>query len=85
MPAAWGDSCNLMEPSLIAGTAMNEIIRLPEILQITSVPTGTLYRWMKEGSFPRQVKLGPRAVGWYRSEVTAWIENRSRTGPRNAA
>lgn len=27
-------------------------------------------------SFPKPVRLGPRAVGWLESEVDAWIESR---------
>jgi prophage regulatory protein len=37
----------------------------------------TLYRWMRTQGFPRQIPLGPRAVGWYRHEVLAWIEQRA--------
>ena len=29
-----------------------------------------------EGQFPRSVKLGARAKGWVRSEVTQWIQDR---------
>jgi prophage regulatory protein len=29
-----------------------------------------------EGRFPKSVKLGARAKGWVRSEVTQWIQDR---------
>jgi prophage regulatory protein len=29
-----------------------------------------------EGRFPRSVKLGARAKGWVRSEITQWIQDR---------
>ena len=33
---------------------------------------------VKSGTFPRQVQLGPRAVGWLESEVSDWIAERVR-------
>ena len=30
----------------------------------------------KKGLFPQSVKLGARAKGWIRSEVTTWIEEK---------
>lgn len=30
----------------------------------------------KKAEFPRSVKIGVRAKGWVRSEITAWIEAR---------
>jgi prophage regulatory protein len=31
---------------------------------------------MAQGSFPRPVRIGKRAVGWVESEVDGWIEAR---------
>jgi prophage regulatory protein len=28
---------------------------------------------MKEGTFPQQLKLGTRSVGWLESEIESWI------------
>ncbi|PRY70995.1 prophage regulatory protein [Halomonas ventosae] len=44
-----------------------------------SIPT--IYRQMKQGTFPKSVKLTPngRAVGWYRSEVEDWQASRRQT------
>lgn len=35
-----------------------------------------LYALMAEGSFPKPIKLGARAVGWLQSEVNEWLEAR---------
>ena len=32
-----------------------------------------LYRRMKEGSFPRAVKLGGSRIAWRRDKIVAWI------------
>jgi prophage regulatory protein len=31
---------------------------------------------MSRREFPQSIKLGPRAVGWAESEITAWLESR---------
>ncbi len=33
----------------------------------------TIYVRLAEGSFPRPVQLGARAVGWIEAEVDEWI------------
>ena len=31
---------------------------------------------MSEGAFPKHISLGSRAVGWLKSEVNTWMEER---------
>ena len=52
------------------------ILRLPTVKAITGLSRSTIYLRMSEGSFPRQVNLGSRAVGWLRSEVADWMDLR---------
>ena len=52
------------------------ILRLPTVKAITGLSRSTIYLRMSEGSFPRQVNLGSRAVGWLASEIDHWIEER---------
>lgn len=35
-----------------------------------------IYQRMAEGTFPKPVKLGPKAVGWVEEEIDAWIRAR---------
>ena len=49
------------------------ILRLPTVKAITGLSRSTIYLRMSEGSFPRQVNLGSRAVGWLASEIDHWI------------
>jgi len=67
-------------------TPQKIFIRLPEVLSRTGYGRATIYRKMKDGSFPRSVKLeGPpidpeafdsKAVAWIEDEVEQWIESR---------
>jgi prophage regulatory protein len=53
-----------------------EILRLAEVQRRTGLPTSTLYKLMSEGTFPRQVPIGARTVGWASDEIDRWIEER---------
>ena len=35
-----------------------------------------LYQKISEGTFPKPVRLGRKAVGWIESELDAWIADR---------
>lgn len=52
------------------------VLRLPAVRKITGYSTSTIYRLVTEGTFPRQVSLGPKSVGWVEAEVRAWIAAR---------
>lgn len=59
------------------------ILRLSDVKARTGLARSTIYDRIKAGSFPSQVSLGARAVGWLESDIEAWISGqvkRSRTG-----
>ena len=50
------------------------ISRWPDVRELTGYSRSTIFRLEKTGRFPQRVRLGAKAVGWYRSEVIAWQE-----------
>ena len=52
------------------------ILRLPNVKAITGLSRSTIYLRMSEGSFPKHICLGSRAVGWLKTEVSEWMEER---------
>ncbi len=50
----------------------DRILRLSAVLWKTGLSRSGLYRLIKAGSFPRQVSLTPRSVGWRESEIERW-------------
>ena len=52
------------------------ILRLPIVKSLTGLSRSTIYLRISEGSFPKQVNLGSRAVGWISSEIDHWIEEK---------
>lgn len=52
----------------------DKMLRLPEVLSALAISRTTLYKLIKEGSFPAPYKLGPRMSVWSSNELDAWIE-----------
>ncbi len=52
------------------------ILRAKQLKARTGLSSSTIYLRIQDGTFPRPISLGARAVGWLESEVTEWIEER---------
>lgn len=50
------------------------ILRLPEVKSQTGLSRSTIYLRVNEGTFPKPISLGGRAVGWIESEVQDWVK-----------
>ena len=50
-------------------------IRLPEVLRLIPVSKSTIWLRVKEGRFPRPVKLSERCTAWRVEEVRRYIDN----------
>lgn len=59
---------------------IDRLMRLDEVLHNTGLSRNTVYRRMREGTFPKQVRLGPKSVAWRQSDIVKWIENPSAYG-----
>ncbi len=62
---------------------MTRFIRLPEVIARTGLKRSSIYAAVQAGTFPSQIPLGERAVGWDESEISGWIEARIQAA-RNA-
>jgi prophage regulatory protein len=51
----------------------NSILRLPEVKTRVGLSRSSIYLRVADGSFPRPISLGARAVGWVESDVEDWI------------
>lgn len=57
-------------------SAEHRILRRAEVEARTGFKRAHLYHLIKEGSFPKPVPIGVRAVGWISSEIDQWINDR---------
>jgi prophage regulatory protein len=68
--------------SAVAGAASegerraHRFLRIADVVHATGLPQSTIYEMAAKGTFPKQVRLSPRAVGWLEHEVLAWQEAR---------
>ena len=53
-----------------------KLIKLPEVKELTTFSSATIYRLMKKGAFPKQIKLAERSSGWFIEEIYDWLENK---------
>ena len=49
------------------------LIKLKEVMQKTSLGHSSIYKFIADGTFPKQVSLGAKSVAWVESEVDDWI------------
>ena len=54
----------------------NAVLRLPLVKARTGLSRSTIYLRIAEGSFPKPVSLGARAVGWLESDIEQWLNSR---------
>ena len=67
----------------MAALTADRLLRLSEVRARTALERSTIYRKMREGSFPEPLKIEARAVRWRESEIEAWLAARPRaTGDR---
>jgi prophage regulatory protein len=52
----------------------HKLLRLPDVKSITGLSKSTIYARIAEGTFPKQVPLGPRLVVWVESDIHNWID-----------
>jgi len=50
------------------------LLRLPEVLQVVRIPKSSWWRGIKEGRFPKPIKLGPRTSAWRSSSIKSLID-----------
>jgi prophage regulatory protein len=53
---------------------MHAILRLPDVKKSTGLSRSTIYLRIAQGTFPKAVCLGGRAVGWLEAEIQEWLQ-----------
>ena len=63
----------------------HSILRLPAVKTRTGLSRSTIYLRVSQGSFPKPVSLGGRAVGWLEAEIQDWLQRRIEASRKAAA
>lgn len=56
-------------------TTSNKINRLPATIEQTGLSKSTIYKLIKEGKFPKPLKLSKRSVGWRQSDLDNFLNS----------
>ena len=51
----------------------NKFLRLPQVKATTGLSKSSIYARISEGTFPKQIPLGPRLVVWVEADIQNWI------------
>lgn len=61
------------------------VVRPKHLPAITGLSSRSLRYLRERGDFPAGRRLTPKAVGWFRSEIMDWLNNRPVDQPHRAA
>ena len=50
-----------------------KLLRLPRVKESTGLSKSSIYARIAEGTFPKQISIGPRLVVWVESDIQNWI------------
>lgn len=52
------------------------VLRLPAVKASTGLSRSSIYLRIAQGTFPKPMSLGARAVGWLEAEIQDWLQRR---------
>ncbi|MCP4988017.1 MAG: AlpA family transcriptional regulator [Colwellia sp.] len=55
---------------------MNKLIKLPEVTKLTTLSKSSIYAFISDGTFPKQISIGSRGSAWLLSDVEEWIDKK---------
>lgn len=64
------EQINMADPPPIEG-----FMRMPQVLHLLGISRTSLWRGIKEGRFPKAVKLGPRTSAWRVEDIRKLINS----------
>lgn len=51
------------------------LLRRTDVENITGLTRSGIYEGMRQGTFPKPVRLGNNSVAWVNSEIRQWIQD----------
>jgi len=54
----------------------NTVLRLPTVKARTGLSRSSIYLRINQGTVPRPISLGARAVAWVETDINEWISDR---------
>ena len=54
------------------------MLRLPQVQQRVPLSRSEIYQRIKEGQFPKQIRLSHKVALWKQSDIDAWISEQGK-------
>lgn len=54
----------------------DRLIRLPDVEAATGCKKSTIYMLLRQGTFPKPIRLSARMVAWSETAVLQWVQDR---------
>ena len=55
---------------------LERLLSIKQITAETGISRSTIYRLLRNGTFPTPIRLGKRGMRWLESEIKAWLRKR---------
>lgn len=63
----------------------DRFLRLPDVEAVTGCKKSTIYKLMKEGKFPKCIRITARMSAWPETKVLQWVQERIHGGAVDTA
>lgn len=67
--------------NLIKTLAQYRLLRMPEVMYLTSLCRATIYNKINDGTFPKQIKLDKQVAAWRFADIEKWLKDRAKNIP----
>lgn len=68
-------------------TALPRLYRMPDVMAFVQLSEPTIWRQIKQGSFPQPIRIGAKSVAWLEEDLLKWVTRqtaeRDRLGNQN--
>jgi len=64
-----------MQDDAMTSESPERILRIQAVLDRTGLSRATLYRKMRNGTFPTNIRISTRCAGWRESAISEWMKN----------
>lgn len=54
-------------------TKLIKLMKLKDVMEVTTLAKSTIYKYISEGTFPKQISTGGSRVAWNEEKVQDWI------------
>jgi prophage regulatory protein len=58
-------------------TNANQLLRIKEVSDLTSIAKSTINLWVAQGKFPKPISLSPTIKVWRTQQLLDWIDEQS--------